>query len=127
MRRLLASFVSVVCLPYLMYFIHILRCIGNYTEMGAAITAVLLSFYHMARTAWGLIQLEAFKGWNVKALYVLSGIGYPAPIDGPEEECRTVTMLSMEECFKTIDRFMMVNSTLIDNTFFGAELPIRLT
>lgn len=112
-------FITLVCLPFLLYFIHLQRCIGNYTEMGATITAVLLSVFHMARTVWGLIQLQAFKRWNVDALYALTRIGYPAPANGR-------TRLSREECSRTIENLMVVNSTLIDNAFFGTELPIRL-
>lgn len=117
-------FFSLICLPYLIYFIHLQRCIKNYTEMGAAITAMLLSCFHMGRTVWGLVQLEAFKKWNVHALHTLTRVGYPAPVDGDRREIGPD--LTRSECAEAIDEYMVVNCTLIDNAFFGTEVPIRV-
>lgn len=117
-------FISVACLSFLLYFIQQQKCIENDTEMGAAISAVLLSAFHMARTAWGLIQLEDFKLWNVDALYALTRIGYPGSVNGSKDMLGT--RLSRENCSGTIESLMVINNTLIDNTFFGTEVPIRL-
>lgn len=121
-------FASVFCLPYLLYFIHLQRCIGNYTEVGAAITAIFLSCFQMARTVWGLVQLEAFKCWNVHALYTMTRIGYPVRSGAyvvAVDNRRPRFSLDDIELNLAVEMNMVVNSTLIDNAFFGTEIPIR--
>lgn len=64
--------VSVVWAPFLFYFIHLQKCNRNFTEMGAGITAVVLAIYFILRTIWDLVQLEAFKQWNIDDVYTLT-------------------------------------------------------
>ncbi len=166
-------------LAAVVFYIHIQRLAKDYKEMATAITAAILCILHVLRTLWGLLQLRAFKDWNVHALQVLTRMGMEPPIELRQKMGITFSDICAESewtrshgyshsrIFKIfllfiagvgklpgmqnmyqfaegtfgtwfatprgssraalietiIDEHMMVNSSLVDNEFNGADLP----
>ncbi len=77
---------SLPALGTVLFYVHVQRVAEDYKEMATAITAAILGIVHVLRTLWGLLQLRAFKDWNVHALQVLTRMGFEIPINRCERE-----------------------------------------
>lgn len=53
-------------------------------EMYAAITALVLSLYHLLRTLWGLQQLLRFRRWVVQTAVTMERAAYPCKLQSPQ-------------------------------------------
>jgi len=54
---------AIAPMPFIIYYAHLQQSSEDYKEMMAAVIAILMSLYHVLRTAWGLIQLASFSQW----------------------------------------------------------------
>ncbi len=79
---LVQFFVSLPCLGYMAFYIHLQMKDKDYKEAAAAMTVAVLNMYHVLRKVWALIQIYEFKNWNVHALECLLSLGCSAPIYG---------------------------------------------
>lgn len=91
---------------------------GDYKEMMATLLAMMLCFFHAARTLWGLMQLKALKNWTVHTYEILRNGGF---LNNEDEEGGDGA-----DAASVIDREMLVNNTLIDNEFSGADISVNL-
>jgi len=46
-----------------MFYAHLQQIAYDYKEMMAAVVVILMAFYHIIRTMWGLMQLDAYHIW----------------------------------------------------------------
>lgn len=98
---------------------------GDYKEMMTAVIAVMLSLYHIARTAWGLAQLREYVRW---CEYTLQCIKASSPKSGwVQLENETTTDDEAEEEPVNLDTKLMVNSDIVDNEFIGRDVSISLS
>lgn len=56
---------SIVPLPYIVFYAHLQQISSDYKEMMAAVVVILMALYHICRTIWGLLQLDAFYAWSM--------------------------------------------------------------
>eukprot|EP00171_Calliarthron_tuberculosum_P006120 IDg6120t1 len=99
--------------------------------------------FHIARTLWGLAQLQAYKSWCSRALVCIYRMGYANRAKDAHfqhyEDWRHQIMhfykVSLKRTSAPSDvatsadtevlANMLVNSSLIDNELVGLELPVR--
>lgn len=85
---------------------------GDFQEMMTAISAILLTLYHMARSVWGMLQVNAYKEWCTHTLQcMLSAIG--KSFDGDNYE-------------PNLDDDLMLNDEIADNEFTGRDVSVKL-
>lgn len=83
--------VVILPMPVLVFYIYSQIMLGDpdWKEMYAALTALVLSIYHLARTLWGLRQLKRFRTWAVRTAVTLARANYvirlPTSDDIPTE------------------------------------------
>lgn len=118
--------VSIIGLGLVLFYLVLQRQAQDYKEMAAGLVALALCLYNVLRSIYGLMQLHAFKSWNVRALKCIVQLDYPLPVD--------VIHFSLDDDDgkyrrKTFDDIIehncKVNNTVIDNELYGAELPCR--
>ena len=80
----------------------------DFKEMMTAVIAVLLTVYHVARTVWGLAQLNAFRTWCAHALQCI----------------RAFPGTKQDEV--DLDNLLMVNNELVDNEFSGRDITVKI-
>lgn len=70
--------VVILPMPVLVFYIYAQIVLGDpdWKEMYAALTALVLSLYHLARTLWGLRQLGRFRAWAVRTAVTLARANY---------------------------------------------------
>lgn len=106
-------FAALFSLGYIVFYALVQLLTREYTEMWTAIAAIRLTVIHIGRTVWGLMQLQAYRVWCVRAAMCIKRIGlYPALADKPATEA--------------VDKEMTVNDTLVDNAFRQRELLVVL-
>ncbi|PXF41870.1 hypothetical protein BWQ96_08405 [Gracilariopsis chorda] len=66
----------------------------DYKEMYTAITALILSAYHLARTVWGLRQLHYFREWAAAVETILESASYNCDIESREQKNKVFSFLS---------------------------------
>lgn len=54
---------SIVPVPYIMFYVHLQQISSDYKEMMAAVFVIHMAMYHISRTIWGLLQLDAYHMW----------------------------------------------------------------
>ena len=50
-------------LPYIVFYTHLQRISGDFKEMMTAVVVILMAIYHIFRTVWGLLQVDAYYVW----------------------------------------------------------------
>lgn len=50
---------SIIPLPFIVFYAHLQQISGDYKEMMASVVVILTAAYHISRTIWGLMQLDA--------------------------------------------------------------------
>jgi len=79
-------FFAIVPMPFIIFYAHLQQTSEDYKEMMAAVIAILMSFYHVMRTGFGLIQLASFskwcsvlieRMWKIKMIHENQYDGYP--------------------------------------------------
>lgn len=73
-------------LAVVVFYIHLQRLAKDYKEMTLAIVAAVLCIMHALGTLWGLVQLRAFKEWNMHAFHVLTRMRFKVPTKAIREE-----------------------------------------
>lgn len=65
-------------LSYIVYYAYLQAALTDpdYKELFAAVTAIVLSVYHILRTLWGLYQLYRFREWAVQVAVGFESAGY---------------------------------------------------
>lgn len=78
--------VVILPMPYLVFYIssQIILDDPDWKEMYAAITALVLSIYHLARTVWGLRQLLRFRVWAIRTAVTFARADYVIRSPSPE-------------------------------------------
>lgn len=142
---LIHLFISIFPLGVVLFYVHVQQLAHDYKEMMAALVAALLCMFHIARTLWGLAQLQAYRTWCTRALVCIYRMGYAnrvkdARFQSYEDWRHQIMHLYQTATRSTNDNadlasfadtqvlaYMLVNNSLIDNEFIGMELPVRLS
>ena len=69
---------TIIPLPYIMFYAHLQQIAYDYKEMMAAVVVILMAIYHIIRTIWGLMQLDAYHIWcedMAKRMLILKMVG----------------------------------------------------
>lgn len=141
---LLHLFFSVFPLSVVVFYLHVQRVAQDYKEMMAAVVATALCFFNIARTVWGLMQLQAYRAWCTRALVCIYRMGYADRVKEAHFRVyedwkhqmmhfyRVRTQQSKEPgdlrnaADTEVLKCMLVNSSLIDNEFITVDLPVIL-
>ncbi|CAN8077295.1 unnamed protein product [Agarophyton chilense] len=117
----------------------------DYKEMYAAVAALVLSAYHLARTVWGLRQLVYLKRWVRETLVTMQAASYECALDQEMRTERKSYIRCGQGCFNLVPllrkifsapcqdratfpssevsspdkmvKCMLLNNSLIDNEF----------
>lgn len=106
-------FSSVLSLLFVIAYAVVQGMSGDYKEMMTAIIAMVFTFYHIARTVWGLVQLRAYMGW----------------CEHTHESIRAALPIIREndnDLQFTFDSALMVNEDVVDNKFTDRDVQVSL-
>lgn len=99
---------------------------GDYKEMMTALIAVVLAFYHIARTIWGLVQLEEYARWCKYTLQCIRGTRPKYWYELFESNSDDDAVNEKEE-YTDLDTTLMVNSDILDNEFTGRDNSVSFS
>lgn len=106
--------VVTICSMILIYFYaHVQMSNRDYKEMMTAIVTVLIGCFHLCRSVWGLLQLNAYNSWCYEALECSHAVGNALPSEK-----------KVNEVVKSASS--MVNNSLIDNEFSGKDIGVKV-
>lgn len=96
---------------------------GGYKERMTAVIAVVLAIYHIARTLWGLLQLEQYVKW---CGYTLQCIRATNPTHRDEEwkSNRDAAEADADDDNVDLGEALMVNEDIVDNEFSGHDISV---
>lgn len=109
----LQAVASLVCLAYMVFYVHVQRVSGDFKEMAAGIYGCLFCLFHVLRILWGLLQLQEWRKWTKRMFITWEALGQNG--FRPKQKRKDGEKYAVT-----------VNSSLVDNKFTDAELPYRL-
>lgn len=108
--------VITIPMPFIIYYIILQQELADpdFKEMYAAITALVLSVYHLARTIWGLIQLHHFRRWAINAAIALETASYKCALN--------VSYPDLSRIDLTDDSFTLLHESKLFDKFVGKNV-----
>lgn len=114
--------IAISPMPFIVFYAHLQLVSQDCKEMMAAVIGILMCLY---RTAWGLVQLDAFSRWcdrllrRMKKLDMISAAKF-GRMRGPNA-------VDWKSMLANFDKILILNNSTVENELGGTDLTVSFS